>query len=358
MLDMAAPRSRDDSLAAVRAVIPSDCYERPTTRALLRVGLATVLYLVPVVGLALTDRWYLLLPLWVLAGLGVSGLFVLAHDASHGALTRHRTLNRWLARAMMIPSIHVESAWDLGHNRLHHGYTTRQGMDFVWHPATVEEYRAMNRLQRLWHRFAWSHLGAGAYYTREVWWKKMMRFSAPDKWRHRIRVDKVMLLSTVGAIAVGLGTLGWLVGGGPLHAAWIVVKVIVIPFLIFNHVIGMVVYVHHVAPDIRWWPKKAWTQFKGQMESTTVLRVPRVLNLWLHNIMVHVPHHVDMRIPYHALPKAAAAIRKEFPQVVRDTKLSLRAYLQATRTCKLYDFAAGRWLPYRAASNPAADLAA
>jgi acyl-lipid omega-6 desaturase (Delta-12 desaturase) len=34
----------------------------------------------------------------------------------------------------MGPSAHVEAAWDLGHNRIHHGYTTRQGFDFVWHP--------------------------------------------------------------------------------------------------------------------------------------------------------------------------------------------------------------------------------
>jgi omega-6 fatty acid desaturase (delta-12 desaturase) len=347
----ATASGRDDSLRAVRAVIPADCYERPTARALGRVALAGGLHLLPLVGLAFTNRWYLVLPLWLLAGLGVSGLFVLAHDASHGALTANPKLNKWIARALMIPSAHVESAWDLGHNRIHHGYTTRQGFDFVWHPATVEEYQAMSRPARAWHRLAWSRVGAGAYYLREVWWKKMMRFRSPDKWRSRIRIDKVVLLSTLTVIAGAVATLGWVVDGGALGAAWMVVKLLVVPFLLFTHIIGMVVYVHHVAVDIRWWPRRTWSQFKGQMESTTIMRVPRVANLWLHNIMVHVPHHVDMRIPYHALPRAATAIRAAFPHVVRDATLSARSYRQSTRACKLYDFGTGTWLPYAAATR-------
>ena len=110
----------------------------------------------------------------VFAGLGVAGLFVLGHDASHGALFDSPTVNKQVARWCMLPSLHNEAAWDLGHNRIHHGYTTRIGFDFVWHPATAEEYAAMSRLHRLRHRVEWSCIGAGAYYLRAVWWDKMM----------------------------------------------------------------------------------------------------------------------------------------------------------------------------------------
>ena len=93
------------------------------------------------------------------------------------------------------------------------------------------------------------------------------------------------------------------------------IKVLVVPFLLFTQIIGWTVYVHHVAPDIRWWTRKEWTQFNGQMESTTVLHTPRIINyLWFHNIFVHVPHHVDARIPFHKLPQAAAAANPQPPQ--------------------------------------------
>src|SRR5512141_2782588 len=107
---------RSDSLNDVRAAIPDSCYRRSTARAVWALVQAVALYVAPLVGLALTDRWWALLVLWPLAGLGVAGLFVLGHDASHGALVESRRANRVIAQVFMAPSIHVEAAWDLGHN--------------------------------------------------------------------------------------------------------------------------------------------------------------------------------------------------------------------------------------------------
>jgi omega-6 fatty acid desaturase (delta-12 desaturase) len=303
------------------------------------------------IGLALTDAWWALLVLWPLAGLAVAGLFVLGHDASHGALLDSRRANRVIAQWCMGPSAHVEAAWDLGHNRIHHGYTTRQGFDFVWHPATVEEFRAMGRLERLRHRLEWSWLGSGAYFLRAVWWQKMWRFN-PSGARHDAVVrDKVTLGSALLLVLATTAVIGFLTGGW-VDALWLPTKLFVVPFLLFGQIIGWTVYVHHVDPDIKWWTRKEWSQFNGQMESTTILRTPRLINrLWFHNIFVHVPHHVDVRIPFHHLPEAAEAIAAAYPDTVRSSRLSLRAYLHATRSCKLYDFEAGRWLPYPAATS-------
>ena len=341
-------RLRSESLNDVRAVIPESCYDRSSPRAILALLQAVVLYAAPTLGLALTNRWWVTLALWPLAGLGVAGLFVLGHDASHGALFESRRLNRVIARGCMAPSAHVEAAWDLGHNRIHHGYTTRQGFDFVWHPATAEEYRAMSPLARVRHRVEWSCVGSGAYFLRTVWWQKMWRFNAPGKRRGEIVRGKVVLglaLVTVAATSMlGSPANGW------AASAWTPVKLFVVPFLLFVQIIGWTVYVHHVSADIRWWPRREWTQFKGQMESTTILCIPRLANrLWLHNIFIHVPHHVDARIRFDQLPNAAAAIVAAYPHTVRSSRLSITSYLRTTRACKLYDFEAGRWLAYAAA---------
>ena len=340
---------RDRSLNTVREAIPDECYERPTSRAMFSVVQAFALWGASLVGLAFTDRWYLLVPLWAAASLGVAGLFILGHDASHGALLNSPKLNRRVARICMLPSMHVESLWDLGHNRIHHGYTTREGFDFVWHPLTPTQYAALGRIARLRHRFEWSWLGSGAYFMRTVWWEKMMRFEAPEKRRKLFNRDRAMVISVfVAAIAVTAAIGLWADGVG--HAFWMPVKLLVIPFLLFLQVIGWTVYVHHVAPEIRWWPRREWSQFKGQMESTTIMKTPRIVNrLWLHNIFVHVPHHVDVRIPFHKLPQAAKAIADAFPGTVRTIRFSVRGYLRSTKSCKLYDFEAGTWLPYAAA---------
>lgn len=337
---------REGSLNEVRAAIPASCYERPTRRAALAVTQGAVLWLAPIVLLALTDAaWWSFIPV-LLAGLGVAGLFVLGHDASHGALFESSTTNKRVARWCMVPSLHNEAAWDLGHNRIHHGYTTRIGFDFVWHPQSAEEFAAMNRRHRLRHRLEWSCIGSGAYYLRAVWWEKMMRYRPEGKRAAAYHKDNRFMLAVMGVLIAGMATLG-VFQGGVTRALWLVGMTLVIPFLLFCGIMGWTVYVHHVDPSVKWWPRREWNQFKGQMESTTILEMPWLIdNLWLHHIFVHTPHHVDMRIPFHQLPAAAKAIEDAFPGVVRHEKGSLRSYLRATKNCKLYDVETMSWTKY------------
>lgn len=331
------------TLKPVLDVIPDHCYRRSAARGLVLLGRDLLLYALAVWGLLSTDHPLLLVPLWLLAGLAVSGLFVLGHDAAHESLFDSRRANALVARLTMLPSLHATEVWVFGHNRVHHGHTVREGMDFVWQPLTVPQYRAMGPLGRLRHRFEWGPVGSGAYYLREVWWNKMIRFAPPDRWRRAMRRDQALVAGFVVAVTAVLVALDG------VHGGWQAVKVLVVPFLLFCHVIGWVVHVHHISPDIRWWPRREWNRFRGQMEGTTVLWGPPGWELVFHWILVHVPHHVDMRIPCYRLPEAARAIIAAFPDTVRERRLRARDYLRAVRTCKLYDFDAGTWLPYAAA---------
>ena len=78
-----------------------------------------------------------------------------------------------------------------------------------------------------------------------------------------------------------------------------------------------------------------------------MLRVPKGLNFFLHWIMVHVPHHVDMRVPMYHLEEATEAIKKAFPGTVIDKPLRFGDLRRNSKACKLYDFDAGRWFTYK-----------
>ena len=340
------------ALKEVIDVVPASCRQRSTARGLYLVGRDLLLYALVLTGLVLSPAWWITLPLLILAGLTVAALFVLGHDAAHGVLTDDNRLNSVIGHLLLIPSFHIYEAWVLGHNRIHHGHTVRQGMDFVWHPVTVEQYQALGSLGRLRHRVEWSALGPLPYYLREVWWNKMIRYREPPaKWVAAIRRDRIMLYLALLAATTGAGFLGGLGSGDVPGAAWMITKLLVIPFLLFTFLIGWTVYLHHISPEIRWYTRREWTKVQGQLDGTTILRIPRVMDFFFHWIFIHTPHHVDMRIPCYHLPKAAQAIKEAFPERTIDRKLRIREFVENTRTCKLYDFEAGRWLPYSAADR-------
>jgi omega-6 fatty acid desaturase (delta-12 desaturase) len=336
-------RAKPTVLKPVLDVIPERCYQRSTLRGLSILARDIGLLGLAIWGLLSTNNPLLLVPLWLLAGIATSGLFVVGHDAAHGALFDSERLNAIVGRVAMLPALHATEQWIFGHNRVHHGHTLRQSMDFVWHPQTVDEYEKMSRLGKLRHRIEWGPFGAGLYYLREVWLNKMVRFRPPQRWRRAMRRDQALVIAYALVVFAAL----W-VGFGLGSAFWLWAKVVVIPFLLFSQTIGWVVYVHHIAPDIRWWPRREWNRFRGQVEGTTILWGSRVWELFFHWIMVHIPHHVDMRIPCYRLPMAARAIAKAFPDDVVERPIRMRDYFRSVRECKLHDFETGRWLPYPA----------
>jgi omega-6 fatty acid desaturase (delta-12 desaturase) len=327
-------------LKPLHDVLPDVCHKRSTVRGLGLVLRDLAIYSLAIWGLLSTDNPLVLIPLWIVAGLAVSGSFVLGHDAAHQALFDSAKLNAVVARVCMLPALHATEVWVFGHNRVHHGHTLRQGMDFVWHPLTVEEFEALGWVGRARHRFEWGPFGSGAYYLRHVWWNKMVLFPPPPRWRRRMRLDQALVLG------IALAVLAILVAPSGTDGIWQWTKVVVIPFLVFTQIIGWVVYVHHIHPDIRWWPRREWNRFRGQVEGTTILWGPPGWDLIFHWIMVHVPHHVDMAIPCYRLPRAAKEMAAAYPDYVDERPISVRDYVATTRVCKLYDFEAGHWLPY------------
>lgn len=338
-------------LADAIEVLPPGCYANPIWKGLLWIARDLLIYAAVVTALILSDSLLLLIPLWLLAALSISALFVLGHDAAHGALFPSRRLNYALGQLAMLPSLHLFEAWCFGHNRIHHGHTTRETMDYVWHPATPEQFAAMSAGERLMHRLMWSWAGGGLYYLTDIWWRNMVRFDPPERLEKAVRRDRMVVGSFFAAASLALVALGF-AGSGTLGGAlWMWIKVFGVPFLLWNYCIGVTVYVHHIAQDIPWKKRRDWSKFGGQVEGTTVLHIPWVLNFFFHNIFLHVPHHVDMRIPFYGLPEAVAALRKHFGDVLRERRYTLRDYVRTTRACKLFDFDKGSWLDYD--GNPA-----
>ena len=97
-----------------------------------------------------------------------------------------------------------------------------------------------------------------------------------------------------------------------------------------------------------------WRVAEPQLRSTVHIVFPLGIGALLHNIMDHTAHHIDPLIPLFHVPDAQRAIEHHFEAHGSGTPIfkpkvqtwTLNSFLDAVRTCKLYDYDAHRWLDF------------
>ena len=272
-------------------------------------------------------------------------LFIIGHDACHQALTSSRRLNIVLARIAFVVSLTPYSLWRTGHNTVHHGFNNLRGRDFVWEPKSEAEYRALPAWRRSVEHLYRSALGPAIYYFVEIWWKRLFfpnRQNMPAR-RLEFTLDSSLAL---GVACVWVAGIFWYAQAHQQSFVAALLLAFVAPFILWIWTVGIVVYLHHTDPDVRWFGDKAeWQQHKAQVSATAHIMVPWPLGTWMHHIMEHPAHHLNATIPLYNL-KAAQRHLYEMGAVFKRTPLTLRHYLECVRTCKLYDYGAKRWIPF------------
>lgn len=291
----------------------------------------------------------------MVTGFIIGRLFILGHDACHQSFTDHRRLNRWLGRLLFLPSLTPYSLWDVGHNVVHHGYSNLKGFDFVWCPKTVEEYKAMSRGQRILERLYRSGWCPWLYYLVETWWRRMY-FPSRKEMPTRRRVFILDGILVTVAAALWIGALVW-AAIATQQSMWLTLFAgFVVPFIFWNGMIGMVIYIQHTHPEIEWYEnKEEWAASQPFVSTTVHLTFKYFGRRLLHNIMVHTAHHVDMSIPLYRLPEAQKRLEEMLPGRIVIQYFSWRWYFKCARHCKLYDYANKRWLDFKGAPQPAFD---
>jgi omega-6 fatty acid desaturase (delta-12 desaturase) len=280
------------------------------------------------------------------SGLVISRLFILGHDACHQSFTPHRGLNRWLGRLVFLPSLTPYSLWEVGHNVVHHGYTNLRGFDFVWQPRSLEEFNALPKWKQRLERVYRSGWAPWLYYLVEIWWQRMLfpnRRTMPT--RRAVFVWDGLLVCAYAAVWVG--ALAAAAVATDQSVAWLLAVGFVLPFLVWNGMIGFVVYVHHTHTGVAWYADKAdWSASQPFVSTTVHLTFRSAMGAILHHIMEHTAHHVDMSVPLYRLKRAQALLERKLPGCIVIQPFSWRWYADTARRCKLYDFEQRRWTDF------------
>jgi omega-6 fatty acid desaturase (delta-12 desaturase) len=333
------------NLNAVRRAISSACYRRSWLRTFGWYAFDLALYLAAMWGVFASGSLWLKLLSGIGAGCAVAFMFVWAHDAAHGALFQSKGVAEILGTLFMLPSMNMYRLWSHGHNRVHHGFTSYSPIDWIWRPLTPREFAARNWWRKLVYRLERSPYTCALHYLIRVWWPGMVLYRPDSKDRERwlITVDKLVTLG----FALLLSVLAWRFGGGLTG----VVAGVVVPFLVFNYFIALFVFLHHTHPEVPFFDHRPeWSNTIGQVYCSIVVRCSRLSELLIHNIMIHVPHHVDPKIPFYHLKRAYADLQREYGEYLHEYRFRWSTVRMIFRRCKLYDFDRKVWYSFREAA--------
>ena len=275
-------------------------------------------------------------------------LFIIGHDACHQALTSSRRLNDAVGRVAFLVSLTPYSLWRAGHNIVHHGFNNLRGRDFIWEPKQAEEYLALPRWRRAVERIYRGALGPAIYYFVEIWWKRLFFPNARNMPAARREFTWDSALAAVAAVT-WIGAIFWYTRAHDRSFLVTLSVACLLPFVLWNWTIGLVVYLHHTHPDVPWYQdRREWQEHTAQVSATAHVLVPAAVGAWMHHIMEHPAHHLNATIPLYHL-KAAQRRLQEIGAVFKQTPLTLAYYLRSVRTCKLYDYSTGSWIPFPSA---------
>ncbi len=320
--------------------------EKSTTKGVVIFAISSSLYLMTLASIAVSTSLIQTIFSVLLNGAFIGLLFIIGHDACHGSLVKTRSLNRLLGIIAFLPSYTPFSAWDLGHNRLHHRWTNLRGRDYVWCPYSPEEFRSLPTSRRLIERFYRSAIGFCFYGLVEIWWKHLMVPRVSDLLKLNRRIfewERCLLGAFAAGVVIALTEIN-----PTLSYATAFIEAVLVPFLIWHWMFGFLIFLHHAHPRVRWYGEEdEWSFDKVQLEGTVHILFPFPLNLVLHNIMEHPAHHIDPKIPLYNLGSAEKQLEGAYGHDVIVERCSFKYLRNVLATCQLYDYRTHQWRPFR-----------
>lgn len=288
---------------AVRSRLPKDAFAPATSRlwwvpvhfAVVGLGIYGIL-----LGLASGLVWPLV-PLSLLIGLSFAGLAFVAHEALHGALTRHPVLRTLVGFLGFSPFAVAPELWIAWHNRVHHGHTNIARHDPDAYP-TLAEYQASS-----WDRLSVDLAAPRGYRLRGVI-TLLIGFSLQSL--HMLLVAKRRGYLRAGAYAVALTTtaltlLAW-------SSLWIFFGPVafVLAYLL-PLAVGNVIVMAHIATNHSLNPL---SEKNDALVTSLTVTVPRWAEFLTLGFGYHVEHHLFPSMSHRSAPEVKRVLEELYPE--------------------------------------------
>ncbi|KAK9422346.1 hypothetical protein SUNI508_04702 [Seiridium unicorne] len=263
-----------------------------------------------------------------LAGIPLTGLWVLAHEAGHGAFSTNNVFANFVGWVLHSSLMNPYFSWRSSHGR-HHQFANNMATDLNYVPPVREEYSELIRgkvdldhlvedaplvvlirivVQQLigWPWYLLTHITAAPTSSPKKsrgWWDNSHFWPTSSLFRPNEFWTIVASDLGIALVAAALYGLGQKFGSSTIIWAY------VIPYMWVNHWIVMITYLHHTSPELPKYTPESWTYLRGAL--ATVDRDPGWLlkHMFHHIIDLHVVHHLFPRIPHYHAQEATDAIK-------------------------------------------------
>ncbi|KAJ8473321.1 hypothetical protein ONZ45_g16338 [Pleurotus djamor] len=333
------------TIAQLHAAVPKHLFKKSTAKGLYYVfrdvACAVIAYKLgtminPFATFLLREGWNALLvralkyslwaTYWHWQGVILAGWWCLGHEAGHGTLSPHGWLNHALGFSLHTFLLVPYYAWRSSHHAHHkatgsierdENYVPRTRSDYGLPPPQKAHARDYHEIfeetpiytllrMLLMQSLGWQYYLVANAMGSPMYPKGTNHFfpSSPlfkPHERNGIIASNIGLaiMSTILYIytrQVGLGAF---------------VKLYFIPYLLANHWIVMLTYLHHSDPTIPHFRRKEWTFVKGALATVDRPLLGWAGRFFLHNVSHdHIGHHLFSSIPFYNQPEVTELIKK------------------------------------------------
>ena len=299
-----------------------------------------LMLLAALAGAALAPAWPLRLLFSIASALLMVRAFITYHDYMHNAILSRSRIARWLFRLYAVLALTPPRSWKTSHND-HHGHVGQidAAATGAFATMTTDMWRDASFVERLAYRVERHPLTILAGYFTIFFLSVTVLPLLRNPTRHW---DSLLVLLGHSALIAVL----WIFGG--FATAFFVV---LLPMTIASMIGSYLFFAQHSFENMRVLPAETWTARRAALESSSYLKLNKVMRWITGNIGYHHIHHLNVRIPFYRLPEAMEAI-PELQSPVTIT-LSLKD-IRACFRCCLWDEGLQRMVSYREFARGAA----
>ena len=282
------------------------------------------------------------LPLVVCVGSSIFGslvlvrLFIIYHDYMHGTILGNSRVAGVILRFYGLLVLSPPHVWKHSHDD-HHKHNARNfGRTLGTFPVmSTTDYAMSSRRERILYAAMRHPLTIFFGYATIFFWEMSLFafLSNPKKY-----YDGALAVALHISVGVALCFISWQA----------LILGMLMPMLIITGLGSYLFYAQHNFPGMKRRHGNEWDHVYAALNSSSFMKMGRLMHWFTGNIGYHHVHHLNARIPFYRLPEAMAGLKElQSPPV---TTLSPVEIVRCLRL-KLWDPADDRLLTFREASR-------